>query len=272
MAGQQGHVQPRRNGGSIGQPGAENAALHVLAGRRGAGVRGVVRAVVGVRGVSGGGLARAAPGLDGAIALGFVIAQRAMGKAHPPFSGLAGGRCGDARRQVPALGALGVVAFHVGLHHGEPHTLAVGLAAGLAVGIAGKALTALGVVAALGGPVEEGVAAVVGHGVGAGPAAPGAGHEIAVVVVACKEGVERVVDARLLVFGGRAGQLGQGGVDLRRQAIGEKALNLGTAVVQHPVDAKVQVRSVHLQDVVSQQAEEAIAGSAHFRFRGARRH
>ena len=120
--------------------------------------------------------------------------------------------------------------------------------------------------------MEEGVAAVVGHGVGAGPAAPGAGHEIAVVVVACKEGVERVVDARLLVFGGRAGQLGQGGVDLRRQAIGEKALNLGTAVVQHPVDAKVQVRSVHLQDVVSQQAEEALAGSAHFGFRGARRH
>ena len=182
-----------------------------------------------------------------------------MLEGQPPFPGVGRTRRVQRHRQVVALRPLGVVALHARRLHHQAHARAIGLL----VGVGGEALAALYVVAALGGPVEVGVAAVVRHAVTPGLATALAGQEVAAVVVAREEGVQGVVDAGFLVLGGFAGQPGQRGGDARRQLGGEEGLQRRAAVVEHAVDAEIQLGGVKLEDVALEQFQEAVAGGAH---------
>ena len=235
----QARIGKRRAAGSrwidpAGEPGVEDAFLHVLA-------FGSVACV----GLKLGRLSSFAAGssgrLDGAKAERLRFDEGAMRKADLPFD-----RCArravnvcdlfDALRQVVALCALRVVALHVGRHDGQSHARTVGLG----VGVARKALATLDIVAAFGGPVKESVAAIVGDAVRAVSPTASAGHEVAFVVVAGEEGVQRVVDARLLVFGREARQASQLGRDFGGQTVVKKAIYFDPAMVQNPVQAEVE--------------------------------
>ena len=165
-------------------------------------------------------------------------------------------------REEILLRAFGVVFFNIGALQAKTHFAPV-----VFVGVAGKQLAAFHVMAAFGGPVKMRVLPVVGHGISGAAATPGAGNKVAFVPVTAEKNVQVVIAVRRFGVGQQAaaglGQRlhpdgdagGQGDVEVRQ--------NLRAPVVQDAVNAEVEFGHVEFEDVLLEQAQEALLGGGH---------